>query len=103
MIDSLALLYAPAGAPAMARLGSQALLEERHAAHLLSINGYRLDRPLSAVQWLVTWHHDRPGIIRAVARLLGDATINVGFMQLGRDEPHGMAVMIVGGGCAGPR
>jgi hypothetical protein len=96
MIDSLALLYAPAGAPAMARLGGQALLEGRHAAHLLSINGYRLALPLSAGQWLLTRHHDRPGIIGAVGQLLGDATIDIGFMPLGRDEPHGMAVMVVG-------
>jgi D-3-phosphoglycerate dehydrogenase / 2-oxoglutarate reductase len=65
-------------------------------AHLLSINGYRLDLPLSSGQWLVTRHHDRPGIIGAVGQLLGDATINIGFMQLGRDEPHGMALMVVG-------
>jgi L-serine deaminase len=96
MIDSLALLYAPAGAPAMARLGGQALLVGRHAAHLLSINDYRLDLPLSSGHWLVTRHHDRPGIIGAVGQLLGDATINIGFMQLGRDEPRGMALMVVG-------
>src|SRR2546423_14364759 len=96
MSDSLALLSPPAGAPAMARLGDQALLVGRHAAHLLSINGYRLDLPLSSGQWLITRHHDRPGIIGAVGQLLGDATINIGFMQLGRDEPRGMALMVVG-------
>ena len=80
----------------MARLGGEALLEEPHAAHLLSINGYRLDLPLSSGQWLVTRHHDRPRIIGAMGQLLGDATINIGFMQLGRDEPHGMALMVVG-------
>src|SRR5919199_1209803 len=80
----------------MARLGGRALLEERHAAHLLSINGYRLDLPLSSDGWLVTRHHDRPGISGAVGQLLDDATIDIGFMQLGRDEPHGTALMVVG-------
>ena len=80
----------------MARLGGQALVEERHAAHHLSINGYRLDLALSSGGWLVTRHHDRPGIIGAVGQLLGDAIINIGFMQLGRAEPHGMALMVVG-------
>jgi len=97
MIDSLALLYAPAGAPAMARLGGQALVEERHAAHLLSTNGYRLDLLLSSGQWLGTCHDDRPSIRGAVGQLLGDATINIGFMPLGRDELRGMALMVVGG------
>ena len=80
----------------MARLGDQALLVGRHAAHLLSINNYRLDLPLSSGQWLVTRHHDRSGIIGAVGQLLGEANVNIGFMQLGRDEPHGMALMVVG-------
>ena len=70
----------------MARLGGRALLEGRHAAHLLSINGYRLDLPLSSGQWLVTRHHNRPGIIGAMGQLLGDASITIGFMQLGRDD-----------------
>jgi hypothetical protein len=65
-------------------------------AHLLSINSYRLDLPLTCGEWLVTRHHDRPGIIGAVGQLLGDANINIGFMQLGRDEPHGTALMVVG-------
>jgi D-3-phosphoglycerate dehydrogenase / 2-oxoglutarate reductase len=102
MIDSLALLYAPAGPPAMARLGGRALLGERLAAHLLSINSYRLDLPLSSGGWLDTRHHDRPGIIGAVGQLLGDASITIGFMQLGRDEPHAMALMVVGVGVDAP-
>ncbi len=45
---------------------------------------------------MVTRHHDRPGIIGAVGQLLGEANVNIGFMQLGRDEPHGVALMVVG-------
>ncbi len=65
-------------------------------AHLLSINGYRLDLPLESGGWLVTRHNDRPGIIGAVGQLLGEADVNIAFMQLGRDEPHGVALMVVG-------
>ncbi len=65
-------------------------------AHLLSINGYRLDLPLQAGDWLVTRHHDRPGLVAAVSQLLGEADVNIGFMQLGRDQPQGMALMVMG-------
>ncbi len=65
-------------------------------AHLLSINGYRLDLPLSSGEWLVTRHHDRPGLIGAVGQLLGESGINIAFMQVGRDAPQGMALMVVG-------
>ena len=65
-------------------------------AHLLSINGYPLDLPLAAGDWLITRHHDRPGIIGAVGQLLGAANVNIAFMQLGRDQPQGMALMVVG-------
>ena len=81
--------------------------DERHAvdlagsivhggAHLLSIDNYRLDLPLTAGDWLVSRHHDRPGIIGAVGQLMGKANINIAFMQLGRDQPQGMALMVVG-------
>lgn len=64
--------------------------------HLLSINGYRLDLTLTPGEWLVTRHHDRPGIIGAIGQLMGEAGVNIGFMQLGRDQPQGMALMVVG-------
>ncbi len=64
--------------------------------HLLSINGYRLDLPLTEGDWLVTRHQDRPGLVAATSQLLGEADINIGFMQLGRDQPQGMAIMVMG-------
>jgi len=69
---------------------------------LLSINGYRLDLPLQAGDWLVTRHHDRPGLVAAVSRLLGEADVNIGFMQVGRDQPHGTALMVMGVDAAVP-
>ena len=45
--------------------------------------------------WLVTRHQDRPGLVAATSQLLGEADINIGFMQLGRDQPQGMAIMVM--------
>jgi len=63
---------------------------------LLSINGYRLDLPLDEGEWLITRHQDRPGLIGAIGQLMGESGINIGFMQVGRDQPQGMALMVVG-------
>ncbi|HWE64338.1 MAG TPA: phosphoglycerate dehydrogenase, partial [Chloroflexota bacterium] len=64
--------------------------------HLLMINGYRLDLHLTPGTWLCTRHNDRPGMIGEMGSLLGAANINIGFMQVGRDRPRGVALMVVG-------
>ena len=38
-------------------------------------------------------YHDRPGVVGAVGQLLGDAGINIGGMQVSRDERGGHALM----------
>ena len=65
-------------------------------AHLTSINDYPLNLHLSPGILLCTRHDDRPGFIGEIGSLLGAANINIGFMQLGRDHPRGMALMILG-------
>lgn len=64
--------------------------------HLLAIDDYRLDLGLSPGIWLCTRHDDRPGLIGAIGSLLGEANVNIAFMQLGRDHPRGLALMVVG-------
>jgi D-3-phosphoglycerate dehydrogenase len=64
--------------------------------HLLAINDYRLDLGLTPGIWLCTRHDDRPGLIGAIGSLLGEANVNIAFMQLGRDQPRGLALMVVG-------
>jgi D-3-phosphoglycerate dehydrogenase len=39
---------------------------------------------------------DRPGVIGTIGTLFGSRGINIAFMTVGRDEPRGQALMIVG-------
>lgn len=64
--------------------------------HLLTINSYRLDLQLTPGILLITRHEDRPGYIGQIGSLLGEANVNIGFMQLGRDHPRGVALMVLG-------
>jgi D-3-phosphoglycerate dehydrogenase len=64
--------------------------------HLLAINGYALDLHLTPGNLLCTRHEDQPGLIGEIGSLLGKAKINIGFMQLGRDQPRGVALMVLG-------
>jgi len=63
---------------------------------LTAINDFPVELPLTPGIWLCTRHDDRPGLIGELGSLLGAHNINIGFMQLGRDQPRGMALMIVG-------
>lgn len=61
---------------------------------IVQIGEYRIDaRPEGYL--LVTKHKDRPGMIGAVGTILGDATINIAGMQLGRSDVGGEAVMVL--------
>ncbi|MGH7610285.1 MAG: phosphoglycerate dehydrogenase [Candidatus Dormibacteria bacterium] len=40
-------------------------------------------------------HQDRPGLIGAIGRLLGEANVNIAEMRVGRDAPRGRAVTAV--------
>ena len=64
--------------------------------HLLAINGYTVDLHLGPGILLCTRHEDRPGFIGEIGSLLGTANVNIGFMQLGRDHPRGIALMVLG-------
>ena len=44
---------------------------------------------------LVTVHHDRPGIVAFVSRILADAKINISAMRLYRKERHQAAMMFI--------
>ncbi|MDP2662333.1 MAG: phosphoglycerate dehydrogenase [Dehalococcoidia bacterium] len=64
--------------------------------HLTQVGGYWLDVPLSKGFLLFGEHLDRPGIIGTVGTLLGAFDVNISFMQVGRHQPRGRAVMILG-------
>ncbi len=78
-------------------------LEERSVAgavfqgvgpRLVQIDGYRVDVAPEGHAILVE-QIDRPGIIGRVGTLLGQNNINIAFMQVGRKEVGGKAVMVI--------
>ena len=52
-------------------------------------------RPGSAPHMLYVRNQDRPGLIGALGRTLGDAQINIATFHLGRDRPGGDAIALV--------
>jgi len=63
-------------------------------ARLVRLNAYRLDMEPAAVM-LITHHHDRPGMIGRVGRILGDADVNISAMHVARSGPRADALMIL--------
>ena len=61
---------------------------------LVGINGYDLEVPLSD-HMLVFEYSDRPGVIGNVGRILGDADINIGGMQVSRQDDRAIGVLNV--------
>lgn len=45
--------------------------------------------------FLLTWHHDRPGIIGRIGTFLGENDINIAYMHVGRRSPRGEAIMVL--------
>ena len=61
-------------------------------ARIVDLDGYRIDlAPRGHV--LFIWHYDRPGVIGRVGTLMGDRSINIAGMQVGRESVGGRAVM----------
>ena len=67
----------------------------RGAPHLVRIDDYWVDMLLAGTM-LISHNTDKPGIIGSVGTLLGEANVNIAFMQVGRDHPRGQAIMILG-------
>lgn len=61
---------------------------------LVGIDGLDLEVPL-ADRMLVLRYADRPGVIGAIGRLVGDAGVNIAAMQVGRDAEGGEAVSVL--------
>jgi len=59
---------------------------------LTGINGYDLEIPLS-VHMAFFSYVDRPGVIGAVGKILGDANVNIAGMQVSRDDVTGKALV----------
>lgn len=61
---------------------------------IVQINGYRVD-VIPEGHAIIVEQIDRPGIIGRVGTLLGQQGINIAFMQVGRKEIGGRAVMVI--------
>ena len=46
-------------------------------------------------RFLVSRHHDRPGVVGRFGTILGEHDVNIASMQVGRDGPRGNAMMIL--------
>ncbi len=59
---------------------------------LVEINGYDVDlEPADHLAFFT--YEDRPGMVGAIGRILGDAQINIGGMQVARDHQGGSALV----------
>jgi D-3-phosphoglycerate dehydrogenase len=66
----------------------------KDAAKVVEVDAFDVDVPVS--EHMVFLHyHDRPGIVGIVGRILGDAGINIGGMQVSRDETGGHALIVL--------
>ncbi len=61
---------------------------------IVQVDGYRVDVAPEGFAILVE-HIDRPGIIGRVGTLLGNNQINIAFMEVGRQQMGGRAVMVI--------
>ncbi|HEX2705362.1 MAG TPA: phosphoglycerate dehydrogenase [Candidatus Lustribacter sp.] len=61
---------------------------------LVGVNGYDLEVPLSD-HLAIFEYADRPGIIGTVGRILGDNDINIGGMQVSRDDHRDHALVVL--------
>lgn len=63
--------------------------------HVVSIDGYWVDIPPGEGYLLLCENRDRPGMVGAVGTLLGEFDVNISFMNVGRHEKRGMALMVL--------
>ncbi|HEU5144105.1 MAG TPA: phosphoglycerate dehydrogenase [Dermatophilaceae bacterium] len=61
---------------------------------LVGINGHDLEVPLTD-HMLIFEYSDRPGVIGSVGRILGDAGVNIGGMQVSRVDDRAIGVLNV--------
>lgn len=63
--------------------------------HIVGIDGYWVDVPPSEGYLLMCENRDRPGMIGAVGTLMGEFGVNISFMNVGRHEKRGVALMVL--------
>ena len=73
---------------------SGTLTGPKQVEKLVGIDGLDLEVPLAA-HFMVMRYADRPGVIGTLGRLLGDAGVNIGSMQVGRADTGGQAISVL--------
>jgi D-3-phosphoglycerate dehydrogenase / 2-oxoglutarate reductase len=63
--------------------------------HIVSIDDFWVDIPPSEGYLLLCENKDRPGMIGAVGTLMGKFGVNISFMNVGRHEKSGIALMVL--------
>jgi len=64
------------------------------ALRLIRIDGFRVEA-VPEGYFLMLHNRDVPGVVGAVGTMLGEAGINIGGLELGRDRVGGMALSLV--------
>lgn len=67
----------------------------RGEPHIVEVDGYYLDF-VARGHLLVSEHIEGPGILGRVGTLLGEAGINISFVQVGRKARGGLGLMVLG-------
>ncbi len=68
----------------------------RDESHIVRIDGFWADFVPTGYLLLAENTEDRPGILGRIGTILGDAMINISFMQVGRPISKGTALMVLG-------
>src|SRR5574341_767462 len=63
--------------------------------HIVSIDEFWVDVPPSEGYLLLCENKDRPGMVGAVGTLMGEFGVNISFMNVGRHEKRGTALMVL--------
>ncbi len=74
-------------------LSGTSMLDE---THIVKVNDYWLDITPSTPYMLFVDNQDQPGSIGAVGTIAGQHNINISFMEVGRLNMRGRAMMVLG-------
>jgi D-3-phosphoglycerate dehydrogenase len=67
----------------------------KDVAKVVEVDGFDVDVPISD-QMAFFRYHDRPGVVGIVGRVLGEGGVNIGGMQVSRDDSgHALIVLTV--------
>ena len=65
----------------------------KNTEKLVDVDGYDIDVPISE-HMLVFRYPDKPGVVGTVGNLLGEAGVNIGGMQVSRDEAQNAVIVL---------